>query len=114
MSLPPRHQGPLQPTAIGRNGWLPDHLSEDRFKVPQRRPAAFEFFRLHILAVWPASWGHRMSTGGHSPKMRRACSSRSSSATLLSERRTSSANGACGLQARHDSAGIRLDSADHG
>ena len=31
------------------------------------------------------------------PKMRRVCSSRNSSATLLSERRTSSAKGACGL-----------------
>src|SRR5271154_2107260 len=40
---------------------------------------------------------------GHSPKMRRVWSSRSSSAMLLSERRTSSANGACGRQARHDS-----------
>ncbi len=33
---------------------------------------------------------------------------------LLSDRRTSSANGACGRQARHESAGIRLLIADHG
>ena len=54
------------------------------------------------------------STGSHSPKIRRVCSSCSSSAMLWSERRTSSANGACGRQDRHDSAGIRLLIADHG
>jgi hypothetical protein len=55
MSLPQRHQGPLQPTAIGRKGRLPDHLSDSRFKVLQRQPTAFEFFRLHVLAVRPAA-----------------------------------------------------------
>jgi len=50
----------------------------------------------------------------HSPSTPRVCSSRSSSAMLLSERRTSSANGACGRQLRHDSDGIRLVSADQG
>jgi hypothetical protein len=41
-------------------------------------------------------------------------SSCSSSAMLLSDRRTSSANGACGRQARHDNDGMRLLIADHG
>ena len=54
------------------------------------------------------------STGSHFPKMRRVCSSCSSSSMFLSERRTSSANGACGRQDRHDSAGMRLLIADHG
>jgi hypothetical protein len=45
------------------------------------------------------------------PKMRRVCCSRISSAMLLSDRQTSSADGACG---RHDSARMRPVSADHG
>jgi len=50
----------------------------------------------------------------HSPNARRVCSSYSPSATLLSARQMSSANGACGRQDRHDSAGMRLVSAAKG
>ena len=57
---------------------------------------------------------HRKNSDSHSPRTRRVCSSCSSSATLLSERRTSSANGACGRQARHDNDGMRPRIADHG
>jgi hypothetical protein len=46
--------------------------------------------------------------------MRRAYCSRISSAMLLSERRTSSANGACSRHDRQESAGMRLVSADQG
>src|SRR6516225_9878653 len=44
----------------------------------------------------------------YSPSTRRLCSSRISSAMLVRDNRTSSANGAFGRQERHDSAGIRL------
>ena len=44
----------------------------------------------------------------YSPRIRRRCSSRISSAMLVRDSRTSSANGAFGRQPLHDSAGIRL------
>jgi hypothetical protein len=50
----------------------------------------------------------------HSPNARRVCSSYSPSATLLSARQMSSANGAFGRQDRHDSAGMRLVSTAKG
>ena len=59
-------------------------------------------------------WSDLIASVAQSPNARRVCRSCSSSAMLLSERRTSSANGACGRQERHDSAGMRLPIADHG
>ena len=44
----------------------------------------------------------------YSPSTRRVCSIRISSAMLVRDKRTSSANGAFGRQKRHDSDGIRL------
>ena len=44
----------------------------------------------------------------YSPSTRRRCSSRISSAMLVRDRRTSSANGAFGRHERHDNAGMRL------
>ena len=48
------------------------------------------------------------------PSTRRVCSSRISSAMLILDSFTSSANGACGRHERHDSAGIRLLTAESG
>jgi len=50
----------------------------------------------------------------HSPNTRRRYSSRISSATLVRESRTSSANGAFGRHDRHDNAGMRLLTAASG
>jgi hypothetical protein len=59
-------------------------------KMPERRPL-------------PPPW-----SVDHSPNTRRRCSSRISSAMLVRDSRTSSANGACGRHERQDSAGMRL------
>ena len=50
----------------------------------------------------------------YSPSTRRRCSSRISSAMLVRDRRTSSANGAFGRYERQDSAGMRLVTAASG
>jgi hypothetical protein len=50
----------------------------------------------------------------HSPSTRRRCSSRISSALLVRDRRTSSANGASGRHERHESEGMRLVTAASG
>jgi len=50
----------------------------------------------------------------HSPSTRRRCSSRISSAMLVRDSRTSSANGALGRHERQDSEGMRLVTAASG
>ena len=47
----------------------------------------------------------QLRVGRYSPNTRRLCSSRISSAMLVRDRRTSSANGAFGRHDRHDSSG---------
>ena len=74
---------------------------------PQRRLPGAPFYH-HRKQLRFFNTCHRCRSSA-----RRVCCSCSSSATLLSERRTSSANGACGLQERHDPAGMRLLIADH-
>ena len=69
--------------------------------------------RLHYVDhTWAARLsdpvcGPDLSITAHSPSTRRRCFSRISSAMLVRDRRTSSANGAFGRQDRHDSAGQR-------
>ena len=62
----------------------------------------------------PRLSGARGVTVVHSPSTRRRCSSRISSAMLVRESRTSSANGAFGRHDRHDDAGMRLLTAASG
>ena len=50
----------------------------------------------------------QLRVGRYSPNTRRLCSSRISSAMLVRDRRTSSANDAFGRHDRHDSSGMRL------
>ena len=50
----------------------------------------------------------------HSPSTRRRCSLRISSAMLVRDNRTSSANGAFGRHERHESEGMRLVTAASG
>jgi hypothetical protein len=58
--------------------------------------------------------GKRLPGGFYSPSTRRVCSMRISSAMLVRDRRTSSANGAFSRHERLDNAGMRLVTAASG
>ena len=70
--------------------------------------------RLHYVDhTWAARLsdpvcGPDLSITAHSPSTRRRCFSRISSAMLVRDRRTSSANGAFGRHERHEREGMRL------
>ena len=65
---------------------------------------------LHAFSTLPTFYPHAYLAefARYSPSTRRRCSSRISSAMLVCDRRTSSANGAFGRQERHESEGMRL------
>ena len=97
---------------VVRQGLRADHHPAGR----RQRCAAADHGALFHAVRHPLGWLRLRGIAfvAPSPNAWRVCCSRSSSATLLLERRTSLANGACGRQDRHDSAGMRLLIADAG
>src|SRR6516225_5913976 len=72
---------------------------------------------LHAFSIFPTYYPHAyplVEFARYSPSTRRRCSSRISSAMLVRDNQTSSANGAFGRHDRHDSAGMRLLTAASG
>jgi hypothetical protein len=66
---------------------------------------------VHLIPKWKVDIARHdwlAEPARYSPSTRRRYSSRISSAMLVRDRRTSSANGAFGRHDRHDSAGMRL------
>src|SRR6516164_3883032 len=89
------------------NAWLKKQSAAARF--PGLTTPADDPPEAPRIAANVAKLRERMSIAFlYSPSTRRRCSSRISSATLVRDRRTSSANGAFGRHDRHDSAGMRL------
>jgi hypothetical protein len=85
-------------------GWHPTVVTAADSRTPMPtdggRNCARTSYQIRLEGLSP--------TVRYSPSTRRRCSSRISSAMLLRDRRTSSANGAFGRHERHDSAGMRL------
>ena len=109
---PDRRSRRLKPTTsetCPRRGLVSGRFAETSLHKKLKR----RYLKLRRPSSWWL-WSDLIASVAQSPSARRVCCSCSSSATLLSERRTSSANGACGRQERHDSAGMRPLIADHG
>ena len=97
------HGGPFDPSRAGASAALQSSRTS--------RPAAVTFKSRSgeqpgVCRRPPMA--SRLRRNGHSPSTRRVCSVRISSATLVRESRTSSANGAFGRHERQDNAGMRL------